>query len=253
MTVSVEGVSVRLGEREVLLDVSAEFSAGEVAAIVGANGSGKSTLLDVIAGLRRPDVGRVGVSGQIGFVRQQPAIDRLLTVRENLGFFVDVHGADRSRIGPLLDRSGLADRSNDRAGTLSGGMLRRLDLLRALSVGPRVLLLDEPTSGLDTASRSAFVTVVRELTTRDEITTLWVTHTSEETDAADRVFMMNGGRLTELYPHQRESLWEITRGGEPPIRVPRAEAQAVVASAIETGHGVECRPVLIAGQRGAAR
>lgn len=241
------GVSVAFGERRVLREVSIDLGEGELACVMGANGSGKSTLLDVIAGLRIADTGRVDVTARIGFVRQRPAIDRLLTCRENLSFVIGVHGGDASVIDELLARGGLSDRADERAGRLSGGLQRRLDLVRALSVGPGLLLLDEPTAGLDEDSAHAFGQTVVDRVRDLGITAVWVTHSGSEWALGDRRLLLGDGRLEEFDVGTGAGVCLVRVGDDEPRRAGEAEVSRLVERALSRGERVVVEPVAVTG------
>ncbi|MBA2240003.1 MAG: ABC transporter ATP-binding protein [Solirubrobacterales bacterium] len=146
----------RFGNREALRDVSFEARAGELLAIIGPNGAGKTTLLSILAGIRSPDEGTLSrTREEIGWVPQQAALYRKLTVEENLRLFARLEAvADvESTVAEMLEQTGLADRRGDQVGTLSGGNQQRVNIAIGLLARPAVLLLDEPSSGLDPRQR----------------------------------------------------------------------------------------------------
>ena len=184
------GVSKRLGTTLALRGVDVAVVPGEVVALRGPNGAGKTTLLHVLAGLLRPDDGTVIVDGaedptrpavraRIGFAPQPTALYDDLSVAENLAFFATLHGVPRAA-RPAAVARGLAfarleARTAARAGTLSGGMRRRLHVAAAVVHAPAVLLLDEPTVGVDGASCAHLLAAVAAL--RDAGTAVvWSTH-----------------------------------------------------------------------------
>ncbi len=169
-------VSKRYGRAVVLRDVSLTIGAGECVALLGANGAGKTTLLRAMATLTRPTRGQViafgvdawqerqAVRARIGVVAHQPWLYPELTCRENLRFFGTMFQLDQleGRIVGTLERVGLGGRLDSPAGTLSRGLLQRLNLARALLHGPEALLLDEPDTGLDGAGRGVLARLVTE-------------------------------------------------------------------------------------------
>ncbi|MEK6326871.1 MAG: ABC transporter ATP-binding protein [Actinomycetota bacterium] len=146
----------RFGEREALKGVSFEARRGELLAVIGPNGAGKTTLLSILAGIRRQDGGTVSRDpGEIGWIPQQAAVYRRLTVMENLRLFAHlekVPDTDKA-VEQMLDQAGLADRRNDQVGALSGGNQQRINIAIGLLAQPLVLLLDEPSAGLDPRQR----------------------------------------------------------------------------------------------------
>ncbi len=154
--IEVRDVVKRFGGREALRGVSFNAARGEVIAVIGPNGAGKTTLLSILAGIRRPDSGTVSQPpGEVGFVPQQAALYRRLTVAENLRLFArlekvpDVEGA----VNRMLEQTSLAERSDDQVATLSGGNQQRVNIAIGLLAKPAALLLDEPTTGLDPRQR----------------------------------------------------------------------------------------------------
>jgi ABC-2 type transport system ATP-binding protein len=208
---SVENVSKSYGEVEALRDVSLSVQPGEFVALIGPNGAGKSTLLQLLTGLFAPDSGSITVLGQdigkhatralagIGVVFQQQTLDLELSVKANLIYHADLHGLSRKlareRVTALLDEYGLGAVASARARTLSGGNRRRVELARARLHGPRLLLMDEATVGLDPNSRGALLEDMTRLTRREGISVLWATHLIDELHHADRMIMLDKGRV----------------------------------------------------------
>jgi heme exporter protein A len=144
------------GRRLVFSDISLDLSRGEVLMLCGPNGAGKSTLLNIMAGLVRPSSGTVLCNGElrIGMVGHHSCVYAELSALENLRFWAGLHGlrlSDKELTG-MLEHMHLAAFAHEKAGTFSRGMTQRLDLARAFTVNPDMLLLDEPASGLDEAS-----------------------------------------------------------------------------------------------------
>lgn len=184
---------------------------GKVFVLLGPNGSGKTTTVNLVCGLLRPTSGRVSVGGRdaardpdgvralLGVIPQETALYEDLTGFENLLFHARLYQVPaakrKERIAHVLDLVGLTGRRDDRVGTYSGGMQRRLALARALLTRPPVLILDEPTLGVDVQSRAAIWERIRQ--TADEgRTVLLTTNYMEEAQAlADRIAVLDGGRL----------------------------------------------------------
>jgi ABC-2 type transport system ATP-binding protein len=144
------------GDREALRRVSFTARRGELLAIIGPNGAGKTTLLSIIAGIQPPDGGSVSrTPAEIGWVPQQAALYRRLSVEENLRLFAELERIEdrEATVDELLDRVDLAHRRGDQVSTLSGGNQQRVNIAIGLLSRPAVLLLDEPTTGLDPRSR----------------------------------------------------------------------------------------------------
>jgi ABC-2 type transport system ATP-binding protein len=143
----------------------------------------------------------------LGIVFQQPTLDLELSVTENLLFHTGLHGIERSaakqRIAAELTRLGLAERARDKAGQLSGGNRRRVELARALLHDPRVLLMDEPTVGLDPSSRSDLLKLMLAMRLERSVAVLWATHLCDEVSGADRVIVLHHGKvLADATPAQ---------------------------------------------------
>jgi ABC-2 type transport system ATP-binding protein len=150
------GLVKRFDSQTALRGVSFEARRGELLAVIGPNGAGKTTLLSILAGIRRPDEGTVSRRpGEIGWIPQQAALYRRLTVVENLRLFAHLeHVADvEATVGEMLDQTGLRGRRDDQVGTLSGGNQQRVNIAIGLLARPAVLLLDEPSAGLDPRQR----------------------------------------------------------------------------------------------------
>jgi sulfate/thiosulfate transport system ATP-binding protein len=223
VSIAVRGVTKRFGDFVALDDVSVAIAGGSLTALLGPSGSGKSTLLRVIAGLEDPDEGKVLILGEhatclppqkrgVGFVFQHYAAFKHLTVRENVAFGLRIRKRPkeeiRGRVDELLELvqlNGLAERY---PAQLSGGQRQRMALARALAVEPKVLLLDEPFGALDARVRKELRTWLRRLHEDVHVTTVLVTHDQEEAmDVADRIVLMNEGRIEQtgkprdLYEH----------------------------------------------------
>jgi ABC-2 type transport system ATP-binding protein len=185
--------------------------AGEFVALLGPNGAGKTTLFQLLAGLLVPDSGRIEIMGHdmrrdpvpalanLGVVFQQPTLDLELSVTGNLLFHTGLHGIGHStakaRIGFELARLGLAERAQDKTAHLSGGNRRRVELARALLHEPRVLLMDEATVGLDPASRGEMLRLALRLRSERSVAVLWATHLCDEVSDADRVIVLDRGKV----------------------------------------------------------
>jgi ABC-2 type transport system ATP-binding protein len=193
--IELDSVSKRYDAVEAVDDVSLEFGGGQYHCLLGPNGSGKSTLLRLILGVTRPTTGSVSLpSAVVGCGFQQPNFYPGLSVRENLDVFGQLVGADDADWRETVVDALRLDRALDRrAGDLSGGFARKLDLALALLKKPDFLLLDEPLGALDDVSKARFLRFLRQYNAAGN-TILFATHQVTEFEAdLDRVTVMHRG------------------------------------------------------------
>jgi ABC-2 type transport system ATP-binding protein len=192
----VDGLSKSFGERTALRDVSLDVRRGELLAVLGPNGAGKTTLLSILAGITRPDSGRIDRSnGEVGWVPQQAGLYRRLTVEENLRLFARMeHASDvEGIVERMLDQTGLEERRGDQVSSLSGGNQQRINIAIGLLGDPSVLLLDEPSSGLDPSQRVRLWEFVSGLA-KGGTTVIYSTHQIEEASHyGDRLVVLADG------------------------------------------------------------
>jgi ABC-2 type transport system ATP-binding protein len=196
----------RFDGREALKGVSFEAARGEVLAVIGPNGAGKTTLLSILAGIRRPDSGTVATGAEeIGWIPQQAALYRRLTVAENLRLFARLEGvADpEASVAEMLEQTGLEERRDDQVATLSGGNQQRVNIAIGLLAKPAVLLLDEPSSGLDPRQRERLWEFVDGLATAGT-TVIFTTHYIQEAERHGRrlIVLADGESLFDGSPRQ---------------------------------------------------
>ncbi|MFC5069048.1 ATP-binding cassette domain-containing protein [Flaviflagellibacter deserti] len=208
---SVEGVSHSYGLRSALKDLSFAIDPATFTVLLGLNGAGKSTLFSLITHLYATQTGSILIfdhdvgraSGEalrrLGVVFQSRTLDLDLTVMQNLAYHAALHGIGsreaRLRAGEALERVALTDRMRDKARSLSGGQMRRLEIARALLHRPPLLLLDEPTVGLDVDARADILDHVHRLVAQDGVCVLWATHLVDEIGTRDDVLVLHEGRL----------------------------------------------------------
>jgi ABC-2 type transport system ATP-binding protein len=231
----------------VLQDLTLEIAKGEIYGLLGPNGAGKTTAINIICHLLNPDSGYVLVDGQlstkaikplIGIVPQENLLYKSLTCVENLQFFATLYGLwgrqREQRIDHCLRAVGLSDRAKSPAETLSGGMLRRLNMAIALVHHPKLLILDEPTTGLDIEARYDLWDLIRHLQ-QQGMTILLTTHLLEEADRlCDRIGILKQGcllaegtvaQLRQLIPAQEVVLIQTS---EPERAIARGQAHGLV-------------------------
>ena len=211
--VSVRNVAYSYGSLRTLAGIDMSIPPGAVLGIVGPSGCGKSTLLELIAGLREPDEGAIGVGGAIGarqrlancvYMPQRDALLPWATAIDNAALAPRIRGSSRAkareRARPLFRRLGLEGFELARPDELSGGMRQRVAFVRTLMAGKPVLLLDEPFASLDAITRSEMQSWLASILARDAHTVLLVTHDVEEAlYLSDRVLVMSPrpGRILE--------------------------------------------------------
>lgn len=215
--IRVQNVTKTFGDFAALHGIDLEIKPGEFVALLGPSGSGKTTLLRIIAGLEFQDGGEVLFDGEdvsnrsvgerhVGFVFQQYALFKHMTVAENVAFGLSVRRkgrpakADiRARAEELLRLVQLEGLGKRYPGQLSGGQRQRVALARALAIEPRVLLLDEPFGALDAKVRKDLRRWLRDLHESMGLTSIFVTHDQEEAlELADRVVVMDHGRIEQV-------------------------------------------------------
>lgn len=187
--------SVRVGGDVIALrDVSLAIERGDLVAIIGASGVGKTTLLDTMCGLRTPFEGEVRRAGaaQLGYVPQDDIVHLTLPLRRSLRYTAALRNVDGDSVGSALRALELADRSDVRVGSLSGGQRKRASIAAELLGEPSVFFLDEPTSGLDPARGAELMRTLRRLT-RDGATVVLTTHNPLDAERCDKVAVLGEG------------------------------------------------------------
>jgi sulfate transport system ATP-binding protein len=216
VSIDAVGISKAFGSFRALDDVTVSIERGKLTALLGPSGGGKSTLLRIVAGLETADTGRVYLDGTdvtnvparrrgIGFVFQHYAAFPHMTVYDNVAFGLKIRRTEkaevRERVDELLELVHLDGLARRYPSELSGGQRQRMALARALAVQPRLLLLDEPFGALDVKVRQELRAWLRELHTRVNATTVFVTHDQEEAmELADQVVLINEGRVEQIGP-----------------------------------------------------
>ena len=207
-------LSKKFGGHTAVDSVSFDVTAGNVFGFLGPNGAGKTTTINMLCTLLTPSSGNATINGynvikqrsqvrrSIGLVFQDTTLDDYLTAEQNLYFHAYAYGIPRDvrnqRIDELLELVGLADRRKSKTSTYSGGMKRRLELVRGLLHRPQVLFLDEPTLGLDPQTRRYIWDYVLSLRQKENLTVFLTTHYMDEAEYCDQIAIIDNGRIVAL-------------------------------------------------------
>ena len=209
-----EKLTKKYGDILAVKDLNLKVTSGETFGFLGPNGAGKTTTIRMLNTLTKPTSGRAWVNGfdvvkepdkvkkEFGVVQQHMSLDRDLTVKENLELHARLHHIEsserKSRIAELLEYVELTEQADRMVMTLSGGMQKRVMIIRALIHSPKILFLDEPTVGLDAQTRRRLWELIRRLN-RDGTTIFLTTHYIEEAEAlCQRVGIIHQGSLISL-------------------------------------------------------
>lgn len=209
--IKIEELYKSYGEVKAVQGISFEVRKGELFAFLGLNGAGKSTTISILCGELEKDGGRVEINGknldenrleiqqEIGVVFQNTALDKPLTVEQNLRSRAALYGivgeAFETRLNELSALFSLDEILKRPLGKLSGGQRRRVDVARALLHNPQILILDEPTTGLDPQTRKTVWGVVENLRKEQNLTVFLTTHYMEEAADADYVVILDEGKI----------------------------------------------------------
>jgi ABC-2 type transport system ATP-binding protein len=212
--IRLENLSHRYGRRQALAGLCLSIPEGEIFVFLGPNGGGKTTLFRVLSTLIPQQEGTAEILGlnlnrqraeirrRIGVVFQAPSLDRKLTVAENIHQQAALYGLFgvelRRRRDELLDQFALKDRASERVEKLSGGLRRRVELAKGMIHRPQLLLLDEPSTGLDPGARADLWEYLHRARQESGVTIVLTTHLLEEADKADRIAILNEGKLVAL-------------------------------------------------------
>lgn len=209
--IEIHNLRKSFGDVKAVQDISFEVREGELFAFLGLNGAGKSTTISIMCGQLAKDGGTVIIDGndldagkdtikrEIGVVFQSSALDRALSVRDNLESRAALYGitgeAFKTRVTELIKLLDFEDLLSRPVGKLSGGQCRRVDIARALLHSPKILILDEPTTGLDPQTRKLLWDVVSDLRRKQSMTVFLTTHYMEEAADADYVIILDSGKI----------------------------------------------------------
>ncbi len=214
MYVQLKNINKKFGSYQAAEDISFSIEKGKLIGLLGPSGSGKTTILRMIAGLEAPDSGDIFIDGQcvndlpaskrgIGFVFQNYALFRYMTVFDNIAFGLEVQKKDKAytkqRVNELIELIGLKGLENRHPHQLSGGQKQRVAFARALAPNPHLLLLDEPFAAIDAKVRKELRTWLRETINKVGITSIFVTHDQEEAvEVADEIIITNTGHIEQI-------------------------------------------------------
>ncbi len=234
--------------------ISFEVERGEIFGFLGPNGAGKTTTISMLCTLLRPTSGEAWINGHsilkepyqvrqsIGIVFQDPSLDDRLTAMENLRFHALLYNVPRKvfaeRAQRLLEMVELTEFANTRVRSFSGGMRRRLEIARGLLHTPAVLFLDEPTLGLDPQTRRHVWNYVLSLREQEEVTVFLTTHYMEEAEVADRIAIIDHGRIVAL---DAPASLKATVGGD--VVFFRTSDNELAAQRLKTNTGLQVRIV----------
>ena len=213
-SIQVENLQKKYGRLEAVKSVSFEVDEGEIFGFLGPNGAGKTTTINVLCTLLNPSGGSAAVNGydvvkqrnevrrSIGLVFQESTLDEYLTAEQNLLFHSYAYGVSKDirdqRMKDLLDLVDLWDRRKGKTRTYSGGMKRRLEIVRGLIHHPRVLFLDEPTLGLDPQTRRYIWDYVEDIRVKENLTIFLTTHYMDEAEHCDRIAVIDDGNIVAI-------------------------------------------------------
>ena len=212
--IAVRNLTKRFGDLTAVDNLSFDVNDGEIFGFLGPNGAGKSTTLNIISGLLGYDKGEIRIGGfdmekdsrkikaMIGLVPQEIALFGNLTAKENVAFFAGLHGLKGKNLKDAIAESlafvGLSEHAKKRAGKMSGGMKRRLNIACGIAHNPKIIILDEPTVGVDAQSREHIMGSIRTLRDRGA-TIIYTSHYMPEVqEICDRIAIVDHGKLVAI-------------------------------------------------------
>ncbi|MCR4742357.1 MAG: ABC transporter ATP-binding protein [Treponema sp.] len=214
MYVELKNINKKYGNFQASKNVSFGIEKGKLVALLGPSGSGKTTILRMIAGLEKQDSGDILIDGKlvnnihpaergIGFVFQNYALFKYMTVEQNIAFGLKVQKQDKAyiknRVAELIELVGLKGMEKRYPSQLSGGQRQRVAFARALAPNPQLLLLDEPFAAIDAKVRKELRTWLRDMITKLGITSIFVTHDQDEAiEVSDEIIVTNKGSVEQV-------------------------------------------------------
>jgi len=245
--IRLEGISKRLGEREVLRDVSFIAKQGDVFGYLGPNGAGKTTTIRILLGLLQPTSGKATILGEdvsrdearrkVGFVLESDGLYDNKTAEENLWYYARIYGMAEpaERIDSILNLVELRDRARDKVGTYSKGMRQRLALARAMTHNPELLVLDEPTAGVDPSGQIEVREVILNMAYKEGKTIFLSSHNLDEVQrVCKRIALVDRGEI-KLYG-ELEQLQRERSGNAVEIETTEAIAEPLLAELKSLSH-----------------
>ena len=212
--IRIENLTKRFGDLVAVNNISLGIREGEIFGLLGPNGAGKTTIINMLLTLLTPTSGKIHIDGfdlaknhekakaLMGLMTQETVVEADLTARQNLELFAHLYHIPENqinkRIKEALEEADLMKFADVKAGTFSGGMQRRLGLVRAMLQEPKILLLDEPTTGLDVQNRSTMWGRIRQLNRNGTTMVLTTQYLEEADELCDRLGIIDHGKVIAL-------------------------------------------------------
>ncbi|MEM3827506.1 MAG: ATP-binding cassette domain-containing protein [Candidatus Micrarchaeaceae archaeon] len=246
--IEIKGLVKKFGNFTAVNGIDLKINENEIFGVLGPNGAGKTTTISLMLGILKPTAGTIKIAGLdvlkheeeikniIGFMTQETVVEADLTAAQNLQLFCELYHVDKKevpeRVKIALEDSGLVAFANTKAGTFSGGMQRRLSLVRSMMHNPRILILDEPTTGLDVQNRVEMWRRIKELKQKGMTIILTTQYLEEADELCDKIAIIDHGKIkAEGTPSELKAM--IGKGNVLEIVSDTQDAQKI-AKMIET-------------------